>query len=185
MAMPDGEILYNGIVLVAASPWLACLCRSDWKTRRLPNRLTLGGLVVALVFRLGFGGVAFLDGLGGMLVCGAFLLLPVLLRAAGSGDLKMIAACGAVAGFSDCLNFLLAMSLCGLALVIVMLATRAADGARLKHYARSLFDWRYDRAAGRAALPPKEAESVRVPFGIAIAAGLWLVLLLRCAKGWL
>ena len=72
-----------------------------------------------------------------------------------------------------------------LVLVIFMLATRAADGARLKHYARSLFDWRYDRAAGRAALPPKEAERVRVPFGIAIAAGLWLVLLYRCVKGWL
>ena len=50
MAMPDGAVLYDGIVLLAVSPWLAWLCRSDWKTRRLPNRLTLGGLAVALVF---------------------------------------------------------------------------------------------------------------------------------------
>ena len=79
----------------------------------------------------------------------------------------------------DSLNFLLATVLAGLALVIVMLTMRAADGARLKHYARCLFDWRYDRKAGRAALPPKDEERVRVPFGIAIAAGLWAVLILR------
>ena len=172
-------MLYDWITLIAVSPWLYLLCRSDWKQRRLPNVLTLGGLVVFLVFRLGAGWEYFLDGLFGVLICGGFLLLPVIFRAAGAGDLKMIAACGAAAGMRDSLNFLLAMALAGLVLVIVMLTMRAADGARLKHYARCLFDWRYDRKAGRATLPPKDEERVRVPFGIAIAAGLWAVLILR------
>ena len=172
-------MLYDWIILIAVSPWLYLLCRSDWKQRRLPNVLTLGGLVVFLVFRLGAGWEYFLDGLFGVLICGGFLLLPVIFRAAGAGDLKMIAACGAAAGMRDSLNFLLAMALAGLVLVIVMLTMRAADGARLKHYARCLFDWRYDRKAGRATLPPKDEERVRVPFGIAIAAGLWAVLILR------
>ena len=175
-------MLYDWIILIAVSPWLFLLCRSDWKHRRLPNVLTLGGLVVFLVFRLGAGWEYFLDGLFGMLICGGFLLLPVLFRAAGAGDLKMIAACGAAAGMRDSLNFLLAMALAGLALVIVMLAMHAADGARLRHYVRCLFDWRYDRRAGRAALPPKEEERVRVPFGIAIAAGLWAVLAARIVQ---
>ena len=172
-------MLYDWIILIAVSPWLCLLCRSDWKQRRLPNALTLGGLVVFLVFRLGAGWEYFLDGLFGVLICGGFLLLPVIFRAAGAGDLKMIAACGAAAGMRDSLNFLLAMALAGLVLVIVMLTMRAADGARLKHYARCLFDWRYDRRAGLATLPPKDEERVRVPFGIAIAAGLWAVLILR------
>jgi len=172
-------MLYEWVTLIAVSPWLFLLCRSDWKRRRLPNALTLGGLVVFLVFRLGAGWGYFLDGLLGMAICGAFLLLPVIFRAAGAGDLKMIAACGAAAGMRDSLGFLLAMSLAGLILVIVMVAFRAADAARLKHYARCLFDWRYDRRAGRAALPSKEEERVRIPFGIAIAAGLWSVLILR------
>lgn len=175
-------MLYDWIILIAVSPWLFLLCRSDWKQRRLPNVLTLGGLVVFLVFRLGAGWEYFLDGLFGMLICGGFLLLPVLFRAAGAGDLKMIAACGAAAGMRDSLNFLLAMALAGLVLVIVMLALHAADGARLRHYVRCLFDWRYDRRAGRAALPPKEEERVRVPFGIAIAAGLWAVLAARIVQ---
>ena len=172
-------MLYDWIILIAVSPWLFLLCRSDWKQRRLPNVLTLGGLVVFLIFRLGFGWECFLDGLWGMLLAGGFLLLPVLLHAAGAGDLKMIAACGAAAGLRYTLDFLLAMAMAGLVLVVVMLALRAADGARLKHYARCLFDWRYDRQEGRASLPPKDEEKVRVPFGIAIAAGLWVVLGLR------
>lgn len=181
--MGDNAILYNWLALIAVSPWLYLLCRSDWKSRRLPNGLTLGGLAVVLIFRLGFGVPYFLNGLWGMLICGGFLLLPVLLRAAGAGDLKMISACGAVVGLTGCLDFLMAMALSGLVLVIVMLMMKAADGARLKHYARTLFDWRYDRKAGKAALPPKDSERTRVPFGIAIAAGLWIVLGIKCVGG--
>ena len=181
--MGDNAILYNWLALIAVSPWLYLLCRSDWKSRRLPNGLTLGGLAVVLIFRLGFGFPYFLNGLWGMLICGGFLLLPVLLRAAGAGDLKMISACGAVVGLTGCLDFLMAMALSGLVLVIVMLMMKAADGARLKHYARTLFDWRYDRKAGKAALPPKDSERTRVPFGIAIAAGLWIVLGMKCVGG--
>ena len=181
--MGENTVLYDWLTLIAVTPWLYLLCRSDWKSRRLPNGLTLGGLAVILCFRLGFGVPCFLDGLWGMLICSVFLLLPVLFHAAGAGDLKMIAACGAAAGLTQCLNFLLVMSLAGLVLVIVMLVMKAADGARLKHYARTLFDWRYDRKAGKAALPPKESARTRVPFGIAIAAGLWIILLLNCVGG--
>jgi len=42
---------------------------------------------------------------------------------------------------------------------------------------RMLFDWRYDRKAAAAALPDRESDRVRVPFSIAIGAGVLLVLL--------
>ena len=140
---------YDWIILAAATPWVFFLCRSDWRERRLPNVLTLGGLAVVLAFRLGWGFSFFLDGIFGALLCGGFLLIPMLLHAAGAGDVKMLAACGAACGLGLSLYFLLATSLFGLLLVVVMLCARAADGARLKHYARVLFDWRYDRAEGR------------------------------------
>ena len=170
------------IVFVAATPWLAALCIGDWRKRRLPNVLTFGGFAVALVFRFGWGGLPlFLDGLYGALLCGAFLLIPMLMRAAGAGDVKMLTACGAIAGLGISLEFLLAVSLSGLVLVIVMLGLRLADGARLKHYARVFFDWRYDRVAGQASLPPSHSEKTRIPFGLAIAAGLWIILGFQCA----
>ena len=69
--------------------------------------------------------------------------------------------------------------LAGLVLAMGMLIFRQADGARLKHYARCLVDWRYDRKAGAAALPSKESQRARVPFGIAIGAGLVLAMLMK------
>ena len=37
----------------------------------------------------------------------------------------------------------------------------------------------YDREEGRKNLPPKNKEAVRIPFGVAIAAGTWCGLLIN------
>ena len=80
-------------VIVAATPWLFVLGRSDWKTRKLPNHLTLGGSAVILVCLLAAGGFPLLlNGLLGGAVAGGVLFLPFLLRAAGAGDLKFLFA---------------------------------------------------------------------------------------------
>ena len=154
-------------------PWLAALCVCDWRTRRLPNALTLGGLAAGLALDFGWAGVrGLVDGLEAAGVCALFLLLPFLVRAAGAGDLKMLAACGAFVGMRGVMPLLLYVSFAGFFVALAMIVVRKAGAARLKHAFRTLFDWRYDRAAGKAALPPKEDESGRVPFALAIAAGM-------------
>ena len=161
------------VKLMFAMPWLIALCVSDVRSRRLPNVLTLGGAAVALAALWGAeGAAAMLDGLAAGALCGLFLLLPFFLRAAGGGDVKMLFACGVVVGMRHAVALLLFMSFAGFILAVVMAVAGRVDLARLKHWGRSLFDWRYDRKAGRAALPPRESERGRVPFGIAIAAGL-------------
>ena len=166
------------------TPWLAVLCVKDLKTRRLPNVWTLGGLAAGLVVQFGWGGVAgLLDGLEAAGVCILFLLIPFLVRAAGAGDLKMLAACGAFIGMRQVLLLLLSVSFAGFFVAVGMLITHKVGAARMKHAFRTLFDWRYDRKAGRAALPPKEDEGNRVPFGLAIALGTLATLALE-AVGW-
>jgi prepilin peptidase CpaA len=108
-----------------------------------------------------------------------FMLLPFYLRAAGAGDVKMMFAAGLTSGPGNTLNLILLVSLAGLILAVVMLLTRRVNPARLKHYLRCLFDWRYDRAEGRKSIPPPDTEACRVPFGVAIAAGLWCNLLIQ------
>ncbi len=162
---------------IILTPWLGYLCWSDAKVRRLPNVLTLGGLLAGLCVQAGFRGMAgFLDGLAAAGICVLFLLIPFLIRAAGAGDLKLLAACGAFVGMRETPFLILAVSFAGLAVAVPMLIMRKVTAARLKHAFRSLFDWRYDRAAGRAALPRKDDERARVPFGIAIALGTWTTL---------
>ncbi len=163
---------------VLLSVWLLALCVEDVRRRCLPNALTLGGALVALAARAGAGGLpAFLGGVEGGALCALLLLFPFLLHAAGGGDVKMLFAVGAVFGRTHVVGLLFFVSVAGLALALLSLAFGRVDRRRVVHWARCLFDWRYDRKAGRAALPPKSSEKCRVPFGLAIAAGAWLELL--------
>ena len=163
---------------VLLTPGLTYLCVSDIRRRTLPNAWTLGGLVIALVLAAGFGGLhGFLDSLAAA-GCGVlFLILPFLLRAAGAGDVKMLAACAAFVGMRQVPFFLMAVSFSGLFVALTMIFMRQVTGARLKHAFRTLFDWRYDRKAGAAAIPKKDDERARVPFGVAIAIGTWATLI--------
>ena len=126
----------------------------------------------------------FLGSLVTAFLASLFLLLPFFLRAAGAGDVKMLFAAGFTAGPGNTLNLILLVSAAGLILAAVMLLFKRVNPARLKHYFRCLFDVRYDRSAGRASLPPPDTEACRVPFGAAIAAGLWVNLLLQTVYLW-
>ncbi|MFI4866085.1 MAG: prepilin peptidase [Steroidobacterales bacterium] len=81
-------------VLLSASAWAV---REDLLSHRIPNRLTGALLCAALALQFGFGGWS---GLGqaalGALVGLAMLLPLYLLRATGAGDVKLLAAFGAL-----------------------------------------------------------------------------------------
>ena len=167
------------IKLALATPWLIWLSVCDCKRHELPNRLTFGGAAVMAAVALAVGLHYFLASLITAFLASLFLLLPFFLRAAGAGDVKMMFAAGLTAGPGNTLNLILLVSLAGLILAVMMLLTKRVNSARLKHYLRCLFDWRYDRAEGRKSLPSPDTEACRVPFGVAIAAGLWCNLLIQ------
>jgi Flp pilus assembly protein protease CpaA len=172
----------TALKLVVSTPWLLTLCVWDVKHRRLPNLITLGGAAVCLVAYLGAGGFPLvLRGLLAGLLCGLFLFLPFLLRAAGGGDVKMLFACGILVSMGNIMNFLFFMSIAGFLLSLVMWVAGQADMSRVKHYVRSVFDWRYDRKLGREALPDRDNERCRIPFGVAIAVGVWATLIWKWA----
>ncbi len=161
------------------SAWAIALAVNDLRTRRLPNVLTLGGAAVAVALAFGrgipYGCGTLLSGF----CCFLFLLLPFLLRAAGPGDVKMMTSAGLFAGSGYAVELMLVVSVAGLVLAFSMMILRRVDSSRLKHLLRCVFDFRYDRIAGRAALPPRDSEACRVPFGVAIAVGLVWVLVRR------
>lgn len=165
--------------IILATPWLIYLSVYDFRKHQLPNAWVYGGILVMSAVAFGVNTAYALGSLVTAFLASLFLLLPFFLRAAGAGDVKMLFAAGLIAGPGNTLNLILLVSIAGLILALVMLFFRKVDTARLKHYCRCLFDFRYDRSAGRKNLPPPDTESCRVPFGAAIAAGLFLNLLMQ------
>ncbi len=166
--------MFFWILFILVTIWLGVLSWCDCRYRRLPNCLTLPGVIVfpAMYFCLsGWNGMLY-SFVGG-LIGGAFLLLPYLLRGAGAGDVKMLLSVGCLSGFPGILLTLVITSIAGLILGAVMIFCEKTDPARIKHFLRCCVDIRYDRAAGKAALPEKKNEKVRIPYGVAIALGTW------------
>ncbi|WP_099158597.1 A24 family peptidase [Virgibacillus ndiopensis] len=72
---------------------------TDVTNRKLPNWLTVSGVIVGIGYHLGSNGV---DGLlfsfFGLLVAGAIFLVLYNLKAVGAGDVKLFAGIGAMVG---------------------------------------------------------------------------------------
>ena len=72
---------------------------SDVRTRRIPNALTASGMLAGLaVNTLSRGAPGFFDSLTGLVLSGVVLLAPFALGGIGGGDVKMMAAVGAIVG---------------------------------------------------------------------------------------
>ena len=146
----------------------------DWRSRRIPNWLTVPGLFVGIIANTAVSGwsgaKASLLGAG----LGLLLLLPfVLIRSLGAGDWKLIGALGAFLGPGNLLDVLLVtVLLAGLmALALVIWKGRLKQTMQnILHILGSFFSLH---------LPGPEVsldsqQSLKIPFGVAVAAAVVL-----------
>jgi prepilin peptidase CpaA len=109
----------------------------DWRTRRIPNWLTVSGFSLGIVLNSILGGwrgaLGSLEGAG--LALG--LLLPlVLLRGFGAGDWKLMGAVGALMGWRGMLAVLIwSCLITGAAAVVQILVTRRVTATLLNIFA--------------------------------------------------
>src|SRR5713226_3894024 len=107
-------------VFAAAAGW------TDWRSRRIPNWLTLPGLVLAIaVNTLAWGWTGAKDSLLGAGL-GLALLLPfVLVRSLGAGDWKLVGALGAFLGPKPLITVLIgAIFVVGIMAVVLIVYKR-------------------------------------------------------------
>ena len=156
-------ILTAAVLLALVAGW------TDYKRRRIPNWLTVPGLVVGISLNAtasGWSGLKFsLLGAG----LGLLLLLPfVLLRSLGAGDWKMAGALGAFVGASVLLDLLLGSvfvaGLMALALVIYKRRVRQT----LRNIGRLLVSLLTFRSPG-SEVSLDNPQSLKVPYGVALA----------------
>lgn len=156
---------------------LAAACAGAWrdfKTHKIPNRLTMAAMGGGLLLRLVIGGIpGVLSGLAGFCMGAAFLLLWFV-GALKAGDIKMYMAIGVLGGWRFCLNSAVYSILMGGAagLGMMMLKKNGRQTLKkLKNYFINIFlTRRFTMYQGD--------QSSHFCFGIFIAGGT-LVALLR------
>jgi prepilin peptidase CpaA len=147
---------------------------TDGYSRRIPNALVVAGFLVGLCLNTWLAGWAGLQ--QSLLGFGLAVLIYVplfVLRAMGGGDVKLMAAAGAIVGPRDWFTLFILASLAGGAIALGMLMTRSAFGPAFGNILHILKELAHFRAPykSNAALDVASPKALTMPHGIAIAAG--------------
>ncbi len=147
---------------------------TDWRFRRIPNWLTLPGLVLGIAANTvarGWQGTK--ESLLGALLGFAVLLPFVLIRSLGGGDWKLVGALGAFLGPRHLVTVLISTVLVAGVMAVILIVWKRRIGQTLRNVANML------GAFATLHLPGKElsldsAESLKIPFGVAVAVTMVL-----------
>ena len=172
--LKDGVFALAGVLALIAGI-------TDWRWRRIPNWLTVPGAAVGVGLNFaayGWPGVkSSLEGLG----LGLLLLFPfVLIRALGAGDWKLAGALGAFLGPQALLLVLaIAILIAGvMALALVIYKRRILQ--MLRNIGRLLFALATGHP-GDPSVSLDNPDSLKVPFGVAVALAAVLIVAARLA----
>src|SRR5690349_3338387 len=151
---------------------------SDVHSRRIPNWLTYGGLMLALCLRAVLGGWRGLgQGAAGALLCGGFFFLLFLIHAMGGGDVKLMAAVSAWVGIQHAVVLLISTALAGGVLAVAFMVFYKRVGSTFRNIGMLLQFHTYFGAQAHPEINAKNPEIIRLPYGLAIAIGMLYLLL--------
>lgn len=154
--------------LLVAAAW------SDFRSRRIPNALTMTGLAVALVLRGLAGPAALIDGVVGGLLALVLTLPFLMLGVMGGGDAKLLMAIGGFMGPRHFLSAAVLIVIIGGIMGVVDAGRRGALLPVLYNCGQILRHWATfgRRGANRSFA---SVGALTIPYGVAIAGGalLW------------
>jgi prepilin peptidase CpaA len=141
----------------------------DVRYRRIPNWLSIGGVVVGLALNTflyqGLPGLRFAA--SGMAAGFGVYFVLYALRAMGAGDVKLMAAVGAIVGWHDWVGIFLITAIIGGAMALILVTLRG----RVK---KTFFNVSFiisEMKSGRPAYVGKEELDVRSPKALGLPHG--------------
>lgn len=176
--MDEQGALWKSIVLLAVAGLSAA---TDLRWRRVPNSLTLSVTILGFVAgALTDGWWGIVDALRGFVLGLSLLLVPWLLGWVGGGDVKFLAAIGALAGAPFVLRAAVLGSLLGGAMALTVLVWRTP----WRRLFAEVTGFLLARAGGvPARLDLGEVGRTTLPYAVALAGGVVGTLVLR-QVGW-
>jgi len=144
----------------------------DVGTRRIPNAFTLPAIVFGLLLHFTLGGwrqlgMAAAAGLG----CGLIFLLFYLAGGMGGGDVKLITAAGCTAGLSRMGPLLILTSFAGGVMAIGLALYHRRLKETFMNMSVLLVHHRTEGLVPHSEFNIGNAQTLRLPYGLAIAAG--------------
>jgi prepilin peptidase CpaA len=168
MSLPPPAIrIFLEVLVIVAAIW-------DVRTRRIPNWLTLSGVVLGMAlntFLFEIDGLWFsLKGLG--VAFGVYFVL-YLLRAMGAGDVKLMAAVGAAAGAVNWFGILVLTSVAGAVAGLLLVAFKGRLRKTLGNLGIIITSLGHGRAPYKETpeLDVSSDKAMRLPHGALIALG--------------
>jgi prepilin peptidase CpaA len=164
-----GQILLGILAAVAAI--------FDIRFRRIPNWLVLAGIIAGVTWNISSSSSGW-SGLGRAaagLGLGFILYFPLyLLRARGAGDVKLLAAAGAIAGPQNCIWIFLLTAVLGGLIALVVLLFHGRLHKTLFNVAWIMRDLMHFRAPYRSSeeLDVTTTKGLRLPHAAMIAVGV-------------
>jgi len=142
---------------------------SDWRSRRIPNWLTVSGLLLGIAANsLATGWLGAKSSLLGAGL-GLIVLLPfVLLRSLGAGDWKLVGAVGAFLGPGQLLTVLLGAILVAGLMAVVLIIWKKRVGQTVRNLGKMLAAFLTFHLPDRE-LTLENPEALKIPFGVAVA----------------
>ncbi len=171
---------YSAIRILVAVLVLAAAA-TDIRSRRIPNWLTLAGVCAGLSLNWALYGLPGLkaSATGLLLGFGSYFALYCL-RAMGAGDVKLMAAVGAIVGPANWFSVFIATALAGGVLAVVLMIWKGRVRETLWNTFFIVQELAHFRAPfkKRSDLDVKDPRALNMPHGVAIAAGTLACLVL-------
>ncbi|MEW5796520.1 MAG: A24 family peptidase [Candidatus Zixiibacteriota bacterium] len=149
---------------------IAIAAYTDWRWRIIKNVFTLPAIAMGLLLQgLSNGWPGLIAGLLGLGVGAGLMMIPYFFGQMGAGDVKLMAALGALLGAFAALNVFLYTTLAGgiLAMGIALYHKEGFNTLRRTwHLAKGLFIFRTLPAS-----EPEPKKGITMPYGVAIAVG--------------
>jgi prepilin peptidase CpaA len=163
----------SDLSILMASLFLLLICTTDTLYAKIPN------LFIVVLTLCGFGLHVWLEGVAGLwtallglLVGFILLLIPYLLGGMGAGDVKALAALGALLGAGTILQVALYMSLAGGLMSVLHYMCNRNLLAQCRAGLNNLTVFLYTRDI-KILKPDSNSESLRFPYAAAIAFGFF------------
>lgn len=124
---------HTNFFILAASGYLFLICATDTLYSKIPNILTFPLIAIGLITNIVISGLpGIVYSMAGFIVGLALLLIPFLMGGMGAGDVKALAALGALLGPGETFQIFLYMGLIGglLGLIFHLLSPQARQELR-------------------------------------------------------